>query len=90
MEVVWRTRALADLARFHEWLSTIEGAEPDRTILHIRSAADMLARLGDIGRSGREPGTRELSLRTPPYVLVYRQDAEVIEILAVYHTAQNR
>jgi plasmid stabilization system protein ParE len=90
MRVIWRKRALNDLAKFHEWLSTIDGAEPDRTILRIRAAADTLERLGDIGRPGREPGTRELSLRMPPYVIVYRTEADTVDILAAYHTAQNR
>ena len=47
-------------------------------------------RLGDIGRHSRVPGLRELSVRTEPYVIVYRMAGEVIEVVAVYHTAQSR
>lgn len=90
MKVVWRKRALNDLGRIHEWLSTIEGAEPDRTILRIKAGADLLAERGDIGRPGALPATRELSLRTPPYIVVFRTTPTAYEILAIYHTAQNR
>ncbi len=90
MKVVWRKRALNDLARIHECLSTIEGAEPDRTILKIRAGANILAERGDVGRPGRLLGTRELSLRMPPYVIMYRTNQDSFEVLAVYHPAQNR
>jgi toxin ParE1/3/4 len=89
VRVVWRKKALNDLARFHQWLSTLERGDPDATILKIKAAADMLAD-HDVGRPGGKAGTRELSLRHPPYVIAYRADADTIEILAVYHTAQNR
>jgi toxin ParE1/3/4 len=88
--LVWRTEALADLDRIHAWLSTIEGAKPDRAILRIRAAAEALPRLGDIGRPGRVEGVRELSVRNAPYVIAYTLDSAVIDIRAIYHQAQQR
>jgi plasmid stabilization system protein ParE len=90
MEVVWRKRALNDLARFHEWLCTIEGADADRVTLRIGAASDMLARSRDIGRPGAKAETRELALRNPPYVSIYWVNGSTIEILAGYHAAQSR
>jgi plasmid stabilization system protein ParE len=86
----WRSAALADLGRIHEWLSTIEGVHPDRTILRIRAAAQTLRRLGDIGRPSRVECVRELSVRNAPYVIVYTLDATTVDIRAVYHQAQKR
>ena len=86
----WSRRALADLQGFHEWLSTLESAKPAKTIARIRASAKTLQRLGDIGRPGAVEGVREFSVRNAPYVLVYSVDGDVIEIVAVYHTAQNR
>jgi toxin ParE1/3/4 len=45
-----------------------------------------------LGRRGLAPDTRELSVVGLPYVVVYREkaDDDVIEILGVYHTAQDR
>lgn len=48
-----------------------------------------MRRLGDIGRPGGIPGTRELSVRNEPYVIVYVIDEGVADILAVYHTSQS-
>jgi toxin ParE1/3/4 len=88
--LIWRAEALADLDRIYDWLSTIEGAKPDRAILRIRAAAEALPRLGDIGRPGRVEGARELSVPNAPYVVAYTLNAEVIDIRAVYHQAQQR
>ena len=39
------------------------------------------------GRGGRIAGTRELVFA--PYVIVYRVEAEIVEILRIYHNAQD-
>lgn len=88
--VRWRVKALQDLHGFHEWLSTVENSKPGRTVARIRAAARSMKRLGDIGRPSREAGIRELSVRNAPYVIVYRVEGDEIDILAVYHTAQDR
>ena len=88
--VQWRARTLDDLNRIHSWLSTLESADADRAILRIQAAAVSLARLGDIGRPSRIEGSRELSVRNAPYVTAYRIEADTIDILAVYHNAQDR
>lgn len=88
--VRWRAKALADLQDHHDWLSTLENAKPKRAIARIRAAAKSMERLGDIGRPSREQGARELSVRHAPYVIVYRVDGDTIDVLAVYHTAQER
>ncbi len=88
--VRWRAKALADLQGFHDWLKTIENAKPKRTIARIRAAARSMQRLGDIGRPSKIEGVREFSVRNAPYVIVYRVDDDVIDILAVYHSAQDR
>lgn len=88
--VRWRKRALADLRDFHDWLSTLDRAKPRQTISRIHAAAESLKRLGDYGRPSIEPGVREPSVRNAPYVIVYRIDGDVVDVLAVYHTAQDR
>ena len=88
--IKWRRKALADLRRIDAWLSGIEGANPNKVRSRIRAAVASLARLGDIGRPSKVKGWRELSVRKAPYVIAYRVRGEVLEILAVYHTAQDR
>lgn len=90
MQLIWREKAVADLERIDAWLSQFESADPTTVRHRIVDAADRLERLGDIGRPGKVEGFRELSVRNAPYLIVYKVLPEAIEILAVYHTAQNR
>lgn len=42
------------------------------------------------GRPGQVPGTRELIVYDLPYIVVYLETDTEIEIIAVFHGAQNR
>ena len=90
MRIKWRRKALADLRRIDAWLSGIEGAKPPIVRAKIGAAVDRLEKLGDIGRPSKVEGWRELSARKAPYVIAYRVRRDTIEILAIYHTAQDR
>jgi toxin ParE1/3/4 len=43
-----------------------------------------------MGQEGRVPGTRELNVPGTPYVIPYRLDGECVDILAIFHGAQQR
>ena len=61
-------------------------------IRRIRAKLDLLATAGfaEIGRPGRDAGTRELIVT--PYVVVYevRRDRDELVILGVFHGARKR
>jgi plasmid stabilization system protein ParE len=42
------------------------------------------------GRPGREEGTREILFPPTPYVAVYRVREQTIEVVRIYHAAQDR
>ena len=42
------------------------------------------------GRAGRAEGTRELLFAPLPYIAVYRVKEQSIEVLRIYHAAQQR
>jgi toxin ParE1/3/4 len=46
-----------------------------------------LKRFAGLGRPGERKGTRELV--SPPYVVVYRLKEDVVEILYIWHGAQD-
>jgi toxin ParE1/3/4 len=48
---------------------------------------EQLATLPGLGRPGEVKGTRELV--NPPYVVVYRSTEEIVEILYIWHGAQD-
>jgi toxin ParE1/3/4 len=54
----------------------------------IRDATKILGDYPAAGRAGRVPNTRELLVSGTPYILPYRVRAETIEILRVFHVAQ--
>ena len=57
--------------------------------VQARVIADRLAGYSN-RRIGREEGTRELLFPPLPYVAVYRVKEQSIEVLRIYHTAQDR
>jgi toxin ParE1/3/4 len=42
-----------------------------------------------LGRPGRHPETRELSIADLPYLIVYEVDPDAVTILAVFHTSRD-
>ena len=48
---------------------------------------EQLAAFPGLGRPGEVKGTRELV--SPPYVVVYRSAEEIVEILYIWHGAQD-
>jgi addiction module RelE/StbE family toxin len=81
LKVLWRRRAIADLARLREEL-TAEAAAT--SIERIEQALVQLARFPLSGRTGRIAGTRELVVPRTPFVVAYVV-LENVEILAVIH-----
>lgn len=55
----------------------------------IVDAARKLPQFPALGRPGRYPETRELSVSGLPYLIVYEVGAEVVTILAVFHTSRD-
>jgi toxin ParE1/3/4 len=53
------------------------------------SAIQSLKEWPNRGRLGREEGTRELSFPPLPYIAVYRVKEQHIEIVRIYHGAQD-
>lgn len=91
MKVAWRAAARDDRRRITAWLAERNPAAAVRIARALLAAADSLATRPEKGRPGWVPDTRELST-VPPYVIVYRVDrvADVVRILRVWHTAQDR
>jgi toxin ParE1/3/4 len=87
-EVRWTAPAADDLENITRYISRDNPDAARRAARNLYDAAMSLDRLPDRGRLGRIAGTREL-IRAP-YIIVYRVTADAVEILRVYHGAQNR
>jgi addiction module RelE/StbE family toxin len=89
MEILWLDDARDDLRDIRRFLQTRAGSNVARRIgAHIVQAVNALAEMPNRGRPGRWSGTRELVITGMPYIAPYRVRGDTIEILHVFHGAQ--
>jgi toxin ParE1/3/4 len=69
--VVWRTQALADVARIARYIATDNPVAAASVARELLLGGDSLALFPLRGRQGRQAGTREL-VAIRPYIIVYR------------------
>lgn len=81
--------AVDDLQRIRSHIGEENPEAASRVAIQIVAACDRLEYLPERGRPGLVPGTREL-VACWPYVIVYRIVDEIIEILRIWHSAQDR
>jgi toxin ParE1/3/4 len=84
VKVLWRRRAIEDLARIREQFDP--GSKP-RFIERIEQVVKALENFPFAGRPGRVSNTRELPVSNTPFVVAYKV-GEDVEILAVIHGSQ--
>jgi toxin ParE1/3/4 len=90
MRIRWTPAAVADLEHISDYLADRRPQYRQPTLRKLYEVIRSLKQSPDRGRLGREDGTRELFLAPLPYVAVYRADKQTVEVLRVYHTAQDR
>ena len=92
MRLVVRDEAVQDLEDFLDWISPDNPSAAVATVRRTRRRFDTLLspELAQMGRPGRDQGTRELV--EYPYVIIYEVDekADEVIILAVLHGARDR
>ena len=79
--------------RAHAVLYALEHLGAERAVTLDESfehATRLLTQQPRPGRPGVEAGTMEYVLSKVPYILIYRVRMDRVEIVRVYHTAQNR
>jgi toxin ParE1/3/4 len=89
MTVVFTFRARADLSRIKRYIARDSPRAAARMAALLVSGCEGLELFPERGRIGLEEGTRELTT-VYPYVIVYRVRGTSIEIVNIWHGAQNR
>lgn len=87
--VTLTTSAIHDLQKIREYIGENNPSAASRVAIQIIAACDRLEYLPERGRPGIVLGTREL-VSCWPYTIVYRIKAQNVEILRIWHMAQNR
>ena len=89
MHVRWTESASNDLRGITRYIRKDNPAAARAVAKATLDAADSLSIFPLRGREGRIAGTHELVVPRLPYIAVYRVTATAIQILHIYHGAQN-
>ena len=90
MRLRWTPSAANDLESIYTYLSEHLPGLTQSTVRLVYDATRSLRHFPKRGRPGEEPGTLELVLPRLPYIIVYRITSDVIEIIRIFHGAQDR
>jgi toxin ParE1/3/4 len=90
MRIQWTPAAAADLQNLSDYLKDHHPHHRQPTVRKVYAAVQSLKEWPYRGRVGREEGTRELLFPPLPYIAVYRVKGQSIEVLRIYHGAQER
>ena len=89
MRLRWTIPAADDLENIKNYLQRNYPDFAEATVRTIYQRIRLLKTSPNVGRPGHRSGTRELALTPLPYVVVYAVKAEAVEILHIYHGAQD-
>ena len=90
MRIRWTPAAAADLQQINNYLNEHHPNYRHRTMRKIHDVLRSVKQFPNRGRRGREEGTREILFQPMPYIAVYRLREQSVEVLRIWHTAQNR
>lgn len=72
-----------------DYIALENPAAAESAYWEIVRAAEKLPEFPALGRAGRHPETRELSISGLPYRIVYEVGPDTVTILAVFHTSRD-
>lgn len=90
MRLRWTPSAAADLQQISDYLQRHHPHYRQPTLRKLYETVRSLKNSPHRGKQGRVEGTREVFFPPLPYVAVYRIREGTIEVLRIWHTAQNR
>ena len=89
MQLRWTTPAAQDLYRIVQRIQQDNSTAAARVANTVYDGCASLKDFPARGRKGRITGTRELVFPGLPYIVVYRIEGQVVDILRIYHGAQD-
>jgi len=90
MRIRWTPAAADDLQHIFDYITQHEPTVARSTVISIRDTILSLKRFPNRGRLGVVEGTRELIHDRLPYIVAYRIKEDTIEVLHIWHPAQDR
>jgi toxin ParE1/3/4 len=90
VEIVWSRLALARLKEIRAYVALDKPQAAERLAERIVAAVSALRNHPHLGRTGAEPGVRELVIGGTPYIVLYRVRADRVLISTIWHGAQRK
>ena len=90
MKIKWLRLAVQDLVDHAEFIARDNAVAAGKEFLRVEAAVELLADNPLMGRPSALPDVRELVVAKTPYIVPYRIKNDQIEVLAVFHGAQDR
>ena len=84
----WTEQAVQDLDSAYDYISQENPSWLKPTIESILEAIEQIKKFPESGREGRVKGTKELVISAIPFIIVYRSQKNVIQILSVLHQSR--
>jgi toxin ParE1/3/4 len=90
IRIRWTAPAAEDLNRIVRYIRRNSPEAARKVAQTIYEECASLTNSPNRGRKGNEPGTQELVFVPLPYIAVYRVTDSAVEILRIWHGAQQR
>ncbi len=90
MRLRWTAPAAQDLYRITRYIRRDNPTAAREVAKTIYDGCESLIHSPHRGRRGKQTGTRELVFSPLPYIAVYRVAEDIVEILHIWHGAQDR
>ena len=85
MNILWSPEAIEDLNSVRAYIAQDNPSAARTVVLHIlQNVEQLLPDNPQMGRPGRVPGTRELVIPKTPFIVPYRLQRNVIQILRTF------
>ena len=89
MRLRWTTPAAEDLYRIVRYIKKDNPSAAAQVAKSLYEGCGSLRAFPYSDRKGRIDGTRELTFPGLPYIVVYRIEDQVVDVLRIYHGAQD-
>ena len=89
MRIRWTPEAANDLEQIARHILRDNPSAARSVVRTVTEGIERLTQFPNLGRSGQVPNTRELVFSSLPYLAIYRVKGEAVEILRIYHGAQD-
>jgi len=90
MQILWTAPAAQDFYSIIRYIRRDNPTAAREVAKTLYDGCESLVNSPNRGRKGKQTGTRELVFSPLPYIAVYRVKADTVEILHIWHGAQDR